>query len=143
MMQPVSRYRSFAVKKNFEQIKSAILEMLLPLDPEFVYLFGSYVKGGCTSQSDLDVAIFLEKDIDAYELFMKAQKMSSVLGIDVDLVQLRPATTVFQKEVVGGGTVLYEKSRLQREMFEMNVIKKYLRLNEERKEIIDSLYAHA
>ena len=52
----------------------------------------------------------------------------------MDLIQLKTASTVFQKEVIHSSVLLYEKesSHSQRELYESIVLKKYARLNEER-----------
>ena len=67
-----------------------------------------------------------------------AQKISAEIKKEVDLVQLKKSSTVFQKEVVSKGIVIFEKNHIEREKFENTVLKKYMRLNEERKKILEN-----
>ncbi len=121
-----------------ENIEKLIIKTLESLDLEFVYLFGSYVKGGFNEMSDVDIAFYSKKTCDEYRVFMLAQEIGRHIKRDVDLVQLRNSSTVFQKQVVESGRLIYEKNPLFRQEFEVLVLKKYMKLSEERKEIIDN-----
>lgn len=103
-----------------------------------IYIFGSYAEGTATEKSDVDIAFYSLKDYSQYEIFLLAQKISAEIKKEVDLVQLKKSSTVFQKEVVSKGIVIFEKNKIEREKFENLVLKKYMRLNEERKEIIEN-----
>ena len=86
----------------------------------------------------IDIAFFSDKSYDEYEVFQSAQEISAILKKDIDLVQLKNSTTIFQKEIVENGQIIYEKNKIDREKFELSVIKKYFTLKEDRKEIIDN-----
>ena len=60
------------------------------------------------------------------------------MGREIDLVQMKESSTVFQKEIISKGKIIFEKNRLEREKIENLILKKYIKLNEERKKIIDS-----
>jgi ribosomal protein RSM22 (predicted rRNA methylase) len=64
--------------------------------------------------------------------------LASKLNIDVDLVDLKKASTVFRAQIIQG-ELLYAEDKKQQQEFEMLTLKKYARLNEERKEIIDKI----
>lgn len=118
-----------------EKIKKIILNRI---EAEFIYIFGSYASGLQNSQSDIDIAFYSKKAYSSYDIFILAQKLSSELGREIDLVQMKESSTVFQKEIISKGKIIFEKSRLEREKIENLILKKYIKLNEERKKIIDS-----
>lgn len=118
-----------------EKIKKIILNRI---EAEFIYIFGSYASGLQNSQSDIDIAFYSKKVYSSYDIFILAQKLSSELGREIDLVQMKESSTVFQKEIISKGKIIFEKNRLEREKIENLILKKYIKLNEERKKIIDS-----
>ena len=115
-----------------------ILKKLKDIDKEIIYIFGSYAKQENTENSDVDIAFYSKDEYDSFDIFLLAQEISAGIKKEVDLVQLKKSSTVFQKEVVENGICIYENSSVEREKFELLVYKKYFKLNEERKEIIDN-----
>lgn len=128
------------INKNiFEFEKEIVKKIKSKIDAvEIIYIFGSYAEETATEKSDVDIAFYSLKDYSQYEIFLLAQEISAEIKKDVDLVQLKKSSTVFQKEVVSKGIVIFEKNKIEREKFENLVLKKYMRLNEERKEIIEN-----
>jgi len=120
---------------DFDYIKSFLIE---ELQAELIYLFGSYAAGKARDDSDLDLAFLSSEEIDDYQRFLTAQKLASKLNIDVDLIDLSQASTVFRAQIIQG-ELLYAENKQQKQEFEMLTLKKYARLNEERKEIIDKI----
>ncbi|MFP4020781.1 MAG: type VII toxin-antitoxin system MntA family adenylyltransferase antitoxin [Halanaerobium sp.] len=120
---------------DFDYIKSFLIE---ELKAELIYLFGSYAGGKARADSDLDLAFLTSEEIDDYQRFLTAQKLASNLNIDVDLIDLSKASTVFKAQIIQG-QLLYAQNRQQKQEFELLVLKKYARLNEERKEIIEKI----
>jgi len=123
------------MKVDFEAVKSFLIK---ELQAELIYLFGSYAKGKERPDSDLDLAFLSSKEIDDYQRFLTAQKLASKLNIEVDLIDLKKASTVFKAQIIQG-KLLYAEDKQQQQEFEMLTLKKYARLNEERKEIIDKI----
>ncbi|MGB6127912.1 MAG: nucleotidyltransferase domain-containing protein [Psychrilyobacter sp.] len=121
-----------------DKLIEIILKKLKGIDKEIIYIFGSYAKKENTENSDVDIAFYSKGEYDSFEIFLLAQEISIGIKKEVDLVQLKKSSTVFQKEVVENGICIYEKNSLEREKFELLVYKKYFKLNEERKEIIDN-----
>lgn len=103
-----------------------------------IYIFGSYAEGIEREKSDVDIAFYSLENYSEYKIFLLAQKISAEIKKEVDLVQLKKSSTVFQKEVVSKGIVIFEKNHIEREKFENTVLKKYMRLNEERKKILEN-----
>jgi len=120
---------------DFDYIKSFLIE---ELGVELIYLFGSYASGKARDDSDLDLAFLTSEEVDDYQRFLTAQKLASRLNIDVDLIDLSRASTVFKAQIIQG-KLLYAKNRQQKQEFELLTLKKYARLNEERKEIIEKI----
>ncbi|PUU86148.1 MAG: nucleotidyltransferase [Halanaerobium sp.] len=129
------KFGGLKMKVDLEKIKSFLIK---ELKAELIYLFGSYAKGKERRDSDLDLAFLAREEIDDYHRFLTAQKLASKLNIDVDLVDLKKASTVFRAQIIQG-ELLYAEDKKQQQEFEMLTLKKYARLNEERKEIIDKI----
>lgn len=55
-------------------------------------------------------------------------------------MDLEVASTVFQARVITTGKVIYCDNETKRMLFEMVTLKKYARLNEEKRNIMDKLF---
>lgn len=77
--------------------------------------------------------------LDDYERFMLAQELAEKLNKNVDLIDLRQATTVFQTQIVSTGKVIFCNDNNRRMNFEMLTLKMYAKLNDERKEILEKI----
>ncbi len=106
------------------------------LSPDFVLLFGSGARNELRPDSDLDLAFLSEVEKDRYTVFMIAQELAGELGRDVDLIDLKKASTVMKAQIAGNGQLLYAKDPLRYRMFTMAAFKEYALLNEERQNII-------
>ena len=109
------------------------------LDVDVIYLFGSSVKNTMREDSDIDIAFLSEKSVDPFDLFLLSQKLADLVGREVDLIDIKKATTVFQTQIISTGIVIYSRDEKKRAIFEMITYKSYARLNEEREEIIDKI----
>lgn len=109
------------------------------VSPQLIYLFGSTAKGTAHAKSDLDIAFLTSANLDEYEVFMIAQQLATKLNRDIDLVDLRKASTVFQGQIVATGKIIYCTDEQARMNYEMRVLKMYAKLGEERKLIIDDI----
>jgi len=105
-----------------------------------LYRFGSQAKGTARPDSDVDLAILSREPIPNLRRFELAQELATQLHRDVDLVDLRTASTVMRMQVISSGECLFKVSdRLQGE-FEDLVYSTYARLNEERREILNDVH---
>lgn len=121
----------------FRQVREFINEKL---NPDFIIIFGSYAKGVIHSESDIDVAYYcVNKSFSTYELFMFSQELADLIGIEVDLVDLKGASTVFATQIFSTGEVIYSKNEKLRMELHMRTYSMYARLNEERQPIIDKI----
>jgi len=75
--------------KNLDEIKKQIKEHKQDLKNEYgvsaVGIFGSYVRGEQTDQSDVDILVDLEKPIGLIRLVQLNKNISQFLGVKVDL----------------------------------------------------------
>jgi predicted nucleotidyltransferase len=108
-----------------------------------VYVFGSYVPGEQQADSDLDVAILLPhqqaRAAGNLRLSDLQQRLSSRVGVEVDLVNLRQVSTVFQQEIINTGQRIYCPDTMTCDAFEALVLSLYTKLNEERAEILTDI----
>ena len=79
--------------------------------------------------------------IPALRRFELAQELAVRLHCEVDLVDLRTASTVMRMQVISTGECLDLPNGPARREFEMYVYADYARLNEERREILDRVRA--
>ena len=110
-----------------------------------VYIFGSCVDETDTGESDVDIALLLPhaeaKTAGSLALSDARFELEKRLGRSVDLVNLRNVSTVFQKEIIASGRRVYYSDEDEADTFEMLVLSKYAKLNEERADILASFYA--
>ena len=105
-----------------------------------MYQFGSYGTEYERADSDVDIAILLpafERTSPA-ELIMGEcrSELEESLEKSVDFVDIRSASTVFQKEIVTTGEKLWCANPIETELFELFVWSSYQKLNDERAAII-------
>ena len=74
-----------------------------------LYLFGSAASGDAAAHSDVDLAILVEGKVDTVALWYLAQRLASRIGRDVDLVDLRAASTVLQYQIITTGRCLWAR----------------------------------
>ena len=110
-------------------------------DVQGIYLFGSYADGTQRPGSDVDLALLFQPSdrVDARNLPMHPlhQRLHGLAGCDFDLVDLRRASTVLQKEVVMLGRRIYCADEMAADEFDLGVMSRYQRLNEERAGILE------
>jgi len=116
------------------------MKELLP-DLIAIYQFGSTVEGSEHGESDLDLAILAQRPLENLDRWELQEDLAAELRRDIDLVDLRSASTVMQAQVLKMGTVLAETDRTARQQFEMRVCSAYAMLNEERAGILEDVQA--
>lgn len=96
-------------------------------------------RGNTRPDSDIDLAILSDKTLSELDRFELAQELAIQLHRDVDLVDLRSASTVMRMQVLSTGTCLTTEDERARREFEMYAYSDYARLNEERREILKGI----
>ena len=106
-----------------------------------VYLFGSRASGTATPESDVDLAMLAGRPLGSVERFDVQERLAAAVRRDVDLVDLRSASTVMQSQVVSTGRVVLDVDPTARAHFETVVYSAYALLNEERAGILADVAA--
>jgi predicted nucleotidyltransferase len=99
--------------------REAIVEQLQTQLPGLlaIYAFGSRVQGNANAGSDLDLAVLVAGYAPPLRLWALANALAELAGCEVDLLDLRAASTVMQYQVIATGerwwaadvqSVLYE-----------------------------------
>jgi predicted nucleotidyltransferase len=121
----------------FQKIKDFLIGKM---NPSFIIVFGSYAKSCTHKDSDIDVAFYnQDSSLSTYEIFLLAQELADILKIDVDLVNLGTASTVFKAQIYTTGTVIYSKDDTLLRNQQMTALSMYAKLNEERKNILKNI----
>ena len=89
----------------------------------------------------MDLAVLAHDPIPNLRRFELAQELAVRFHRDVDLINLRNASTVMRMQVISTGTYLDAPNAPARREFEMYVFSDYARLNEERREIMKRVSA--
>jgi len=92
------------------------------------YLFGSYAKRTQSMKSDIDIAVYLSetsnKLLEYYLCLM--DKLSEMLGNDVDLTILNTAPPMLKHQVIKHGKIIYSQNERTRIEFEARSECEYL-----------------
>jgi len=104
-------------------------------DIVFSYIFGSYAQGSIRGNSDIDIAIYLKKDIDIDTYLEIKMNLSEVLKREVDLVILNNAPPLLKYEIYKNNILLFSRDKTLeskykvKTLFEYSDIKRYLNLS--------------
>ena len=126
-------------------MKHQITDIILKHFPEAqaIYLFGSYGTGDEQTDSDVDIALLLPHKSRNGNLELARSncrfELEQLLEKEVDLLNVRKLSTVFQKEVVMNGLLIYSRSQTMVDEFEMLTLSYYQKLNEERAGILEEI----
>lgn len=120
---------------------SEIAELVRAAVPDViaVYRFGSTAGGTVHRGSDVDLAILAPAPLDPVRRFDLQERIAARLGRDVDLVDLRSASTVMRMQVISSGRSLASYDDAAQGAFEDHTFSAYARLNEERRQILQRI----
>ena len=96
-------------------------------------------QGTAGKDSDIDVGVLLDGTMTANKLWQLAQDLAVKLMRDVDLVDLRRASTVLQKEIIVNGQWLLRTDKLACDLFDTHVISMYQDLQHNRRYLLKDL----
>jgi predicted nucleotidyltransferase len=108
-----------------------------------VYLFGSRARGDALPDSDLDLAFLASQKMDPVLRWKLQEDLASLGHRDVDLVDLRQASTVMRVQVLKDAVLLLDLAPSARQEFEAVALGAYARLNLERSGILADVAARA
>ncbi len=92
-----------------------------------VYLFGSRAEGVARPDSDLDIAVLVEKqpeDRFAYRMGL-AEDLEKLTGIHTEVVILQEVPLLLQFQVLKHGKLLFERDPAQRAAYQMHLMSRY------------------
>ena len=101
----------------------------------FAYIFGSYAQGKVRVDSDIDIAIYLEKRIDIETYLEIKMHLLETCKREIDLIILNDATPLLKYEIYKNNILLFSRDRTietsykVKILFEYNDIKRYLDLS--------------
>jgi uncharacterized protein len=114
--------------------------LIKKINPIFIIVFGSYAKGSTHQDSDIDIAFYADDaQLNTYDLFIIAQELADNLKIEVDLVDLQTASTVFKAQIYTTGVVIYSTDDTLLQKKQMTALSMYAKLNEERQDILKKI----
>ncbi|MFH1096964.1 MAG: nucleotidyltransferase domain-containing protein [Candidatus Desantisbacteria bacterium] len=122
---------------------SKIIQTILAHCPNLqaIYLFGSYGTEQEWTESDVDIAVLLPPDeakqAGSFAMSKLCMTLERLLGKEVDLINLRQVSTVFQKEITMAERRIFCADNYATDEFEMLTLSYYQKLNEECCEIIE------
>jgi predicted nucleotidyltransferase len=103
-----------------------------------IYAFGSQVHGTARPDSDLDLAILVEGYADPVTLWNTSHELANQLGMAVDLLDMRAASTVMQHQVLTLGQRIWGKDP-QAGLYECFVMTEKNHLDEARAPLLDDI----
>lgn len=95
------------------------------------YAFGSRAQGTATEDSDLDLAVLVQGYSEPLALWELANRLADSVGCEVDLLDLRAASTVMQAQILRTGHRLWAKQP-EADLFEMFALSEKTALDEAR-----------
>ena len=107
-----------------------------------LYLFGSVARKQERQDSDVDLAVLVASPLTELARWELAQELAVFCGKDVDLIDLRSASTVMRSQILHSSRKLYEQADAAPVgAFEDFIVSDYARLNEERAGILADIAA--
>jgi predicted nucleotidyltransferase len=127
------------LKNRVEIIKSKIIEYFNDKTPILIYLFGSYAKELATEESDIDIAILLEKKIDKFKLYEYKIDLVDLLGKEIDLIDLNDANIILKFQVVDSGLNIYNRKPIEHYLYKYRIIANYHQYRDDVKIVKESI----
>ena len=121
-----------------DAIIARILRAAIP-GLQAAYRFGSTVSRETHAKSDVDVAFIAAEPLSVERCWEVAGDLAAELARDVDLIDLRRASTVMRVQVLQGALTIADDDPTARAWFEMLSLSDYARLNEERRGILEDV----
>ena len=88
-----------------------------------VYIFGSYGTNYQRKNSDLDLAILFDKNLEIMDQMELAGKYELAIGLEVDLINLNKVDIILKHEVIIKGEKIYSKDEIKTADFVEYVLK--------------------
>ena len=103
-----------------------------------IYLFGSRANGTANSDSDLDLAVLVAGYAEPLQLWDISNDLAEIAGCDVDLLDMRAASTVMQYQILQTSRCLWA-NKLEADLFECFVLSEKLYFDQARAGLLDDI----
>lgn len=133
------------ISKGIELDVSPLLAVLEQQFPHWVafYLFGSHARGQATADSDVDLAVLIDgPSLDPVRVWYLAEQLASMAGCNVDLVDLKSASTVMRYQIITQGICLKARQPAAH-VFEARVVQDKLDLDIQRGAQMEEIQARS
>lgn len=108
-------------------LKNNLNDLIEKYDIKLIYIFGSYAKGKNDKNSDLDIAVLLEKGYNPLDKLSLIGDFTDIFKRnDIDLVILNDANPVLEHQVIKYGKLAYLKDEDVKVFYEVRVLKEYM-----------------
>lgn len=104
-----------------------------------IYVFGSSHHGSTNKDSDIDLAVRAQEIISSKVLWNTTSALAAICNREVDLIDLRSATTVMRLQIVHHGRKIFCADAIENDRYEDYIYSSYARLNEERAGILEDI----
>ena len=96
-------------------------------NPSLIYIFGSFARGTNGKNSDIDIGVLLNGEIDVYtKLNIIGRLVDIFRREDIDLVILNNVNEVLKFQVIKYGKPIYMESLYAKVMFESRTMSEYM-----------------
>lgn len=98
----------------------------------FAYVFGSYAKARTRPKSDIDIAVFFDRELteqerDSLRGEIKEEIAHALKKYDqVDIVALNDAYPLLEKEVIYNGKLIYSKDEAAQAHYQARAVSRWL-----------------
>jgi uncharacterized protein len=105
-----------------------------------IYVFGSRANGNSSDESDLDMAVLVAGYADVVGLWDLSTEIASAINCDLDLLDMRAASTVMQYQILSTGIRVWQSEvasvALDVGLYECAMLSEMTTLNEARAGLI-------
>jgi uncharacterized protein len=105
-----------------------------------IYVFGSRANGNSSDESDLDMAVLVAGYAEVVGLWDLSTEIASAINCDVDLLDMRAASTVMQYQILSTGIRVWQSEvtsvALDVGLYECAMLSEMTTLNEARAGLI-------
>jgi uncharacterized protein len=130
------------LNKSVSDITQVAVERITQALPNAmaIYVFGSRVGANSTPKSDLDMAVLVAGYADTVKLWNVSTDIANSINCDVDLLDMRAASTVMQYQILSTGLRIWQSDEplvtLDVGLYECAMLSEMTTLNEARAGLI-------